>query len=557
MVMTELHAGGKFGDGGYKTSGGLHGVGASCVNALSLWLETTVRRDGKIHQVRFERGVVTIPTKIIGTCDASDTGTTQRWLSDPEIFSIALDGTGQLDYRAELFLGRIRELSYLNKEVKITFLDELNEREVEVFHHQRGIAEYVIHLNQSKDPIGTKVVYFFKDQGDTQVEVSFQYNRSYSESIYCFTNNIPQPDGGTHLSGFKTALTRVVNQYARKNNFIKEKESNLSGDDVREGLTAVISVRLSNPMFNSQDKRRLTNIEVEGIVNTIVGEGLTTFLEENPAAAKSILDKALTAQKAREAARKASDLVKRQNALENSSLPGKLADCTERSPAKSEIYLVEGDSAGGSAKQGRDRKFQAILPLRGKILNVEKARLDRALGNTEIQGMITAFGAGIGEDFDVEKVRYHKIVLMADADVDGQHITTLLLTLLFRYMRPLIERGYVYLAQPPLYRLKWSNSDHEYVYSDRERDALTEAGKKDGKRLPKDNAVQRYKGLGEMNHQELWDTTMNPDSRTLLQVTLDDAAVADTVFSTLMGEDVEARRTFIQQNARDVRFLDI
>lgn len=557
MVMTELHAGGKFGDGGYKTSGGLHGVGASCVNALSLWLETTVRRDGKLHQVRFERGVVTIPTKVIGTCEVSNTGTTQRWLSDPDIFAMALDQTGQLDYRAELFLGRIRELSYLNKEVKISFLDELNGRELEVFHHQRGIAEYVIHLNQSKDPIGSKVVYFFKDQGETQVEVSFQYNRSYSESIYCFTNNIPQPDGGTHLSGFKTALTRVVNQYARKNNFIKEKESNLSGDDVREGLTAVISVRLTNPMFNSQDKRRLTNIEVEGIVNTIVGEGLTTFLEENPAAAKSILDKALTAQKAREAARKASDLVKRQNALENSSLPGKLADCTERSPAKSEIYLVEGDSAGGSAKQGRDRTTQAVLPLFGKIICVEKARIDKALDNQSVKMIISALGAGIafGNDedairFDINKLRYHKVIIMTDADVDGDHIRTLLLNFFYRYMRPLIDGGYIYIAQPPLYAVRIGKDEKIYARTEADRDRIIKEAKR------KEVHVTRFKGLGEMNPEDLSETTMNPKNRTLARVTVSTAAEADNVFTVLLGEKVEPRRAFIERHAREAKNID-
>lgn len=558
MVMTELHAGGKFGDGGYKTSGGLHGVGASCVNALSVWLETTVRRDGHIHQVRFERGVVTVPTTVIGDCPVEETGTMQRWMADDEIFAMAVNPEGLLDYRAELFLGRIRELSYLNKEVKITFLDELNDRELETFHHQRGIAEYVTHLNESKEAIGAKVVYFFRQQGETQVEIAFQYNRSYSESIYCFTNNIPQPDGGTHLSGFKTALTRVVNQYARKNNFLKEKDTNLSGDDVREGLTAVISVRLTNPMFNSQDKRRLTNIEVEGITNTIVGEGLTTFLEENPAAAKSILDKALTAQKAREAARKAADLVKRQNALENSTLPGKLADCSERSPAKSEIYLVEGDSAGGSAKQGRDRTTQAVLPLFGKIICVEKARVDKALDNASVKMIISALGAGIAfgnfEDdrsrFDISKLRYHKVIIMTDADVDGDHIRTLLLNFFYRYMRPLIDGGYIYIAQPPLYAIRIGKDEKVYARTEAERDRIIKEAKR------KEVHVTRFKGLGEMNPEDLEVTTMNPKNRTLARVTVNQAAEADNVFTVLLGEKVEPRRAFIERHAREAKNID-
>jgi DNA gyrase subunit B len=384
-----------------------------------------------------------------------------------------------------------------------------------------------------------------------------QWTSAYSESVHTYANTINTHEGGTHEEGFRAALTTLVNKYARSTGLLKEKDENLTGDDVREGLTAVVSVKLGEPQFEGQTKTKLGNTEAKSFVQKVTGEHLGDWFERNPAQGKDVVRKTVQASQARIAARKAREQTRRKGLLESGGMPGKLKDCQSKDATISEIFLVEGDSAGGSAVSGRNPETQAILPLRGKILNVEKARLDRALGNTEIQGMITAFGAGIGEDFDVEKVRYHKIVLMADADVDGQHITTLLLTLLFRYMRPLIERGYVYLAQPPLYRLKWSNSDHEYVYSDRERDALTEAGKKEGKRLPKDNAVQRYKGLGEMNHQELWDTTMNPDTRTLLQVTLDDAAVADTVFSTLMGEDVEARRTFIQQNARDVRFLDI
>ena len=559
MVMTELQAGGKFGDGGYKTSGGLHGVGASCVNALSDWLETTVRRDGKVYQIRFERGIVAEPLKVIGTCDPSETGTTQRWLADKTIFAATLDSEGNLGYRQELFLARIRELSYLNKEVSITFTDELNGEESQTFHHLRGIAEYVAHLNENKDPLHPKVIYFFKSQEDAQVEVSLQYNRTYQENLYCFTNNIPQPDGGTHLSGFKTALTRVLNQYARKNSYLKDKDSNFSGEDAREGLTAVISVRLTNPMFNSQDKRRLTNIEVEGIVNTIVGEGLTTFLEENPSVARSVIDKAFTAQKAREAARKAADLVKRQNALENSNLPGKLADCTERDPARSEIYLVEGDSAGGSAKQGRDRRTQAILPLFGKIICVEKARVDKALDNESVKMIISALGTGIAfgdtddEDnkrFDLSKLRYHKVVIMTDADVDGDHIRTLLLNFFYRYMKPLVDNGHIYIAQPPLYSIRIGKDEKRYARTEVERDQILKEIRK------KDVHVTRFKGLGEMNPEDLADTTMNPEKRTLAQVSVEAAAEADQMFTVLLGDKVEPRRAFIEKYAKEVKDID-
>jgi DNA gyrase subunit B len=422
-------------------------------------------------------------------------------------------------------------------------------------------VDYVEYLNSAKktELIHPDIISFESEDTERKIalEVAMQWTSAYSESVHTYANTINTHEGGTHEEGFRAALTTLVNKFARSTGLLKEKDENLTGDDVREGLTAVVSVKLGEPQFEGQTKTKLGNTEAKSFVQKVTGEHLGDWFERNPAQGKDVVRKTVQASQARIAARKAREQTRRKGLLESGGMPGKLKDCQSKDAAISEIFLVEGDSAGGSAVSGRNPETQAILPLRGKILNVEKARLDRALGNTEIQGMITAFGAGIGEDFDVEKVRYHKIVLMADADVDGQHITTLLLTLLFRYMRPLIERGYVYLAQPPLYRLKWSNSDHEYVYSDRERDALTEAGKKEGKRLPKDNAVQRYKGLGEMNHQELWDTTMNPDTRTLLQVTLDDAAVADTVFSTLMGEDVEARRTFIQQNARDVRFLDI
>ncbi len=562
MVMTRLHAGGKFGEGGYKTSGGLHGVGASCVNALSDWLETTVKRGGKVHQIRFERGVTTMPLKVIGKCDPADTGTKQRWLADKSIFGIALNEEGELDYHTERFVARIRELTYLNKEVAITFTDELHDEEPVRFHAKNGIAEFVAHLNETKDALHSKVIYFAKQQDEAQVEIAIQYNKSYQENIYAFANNIPQPDGGTHLSGFKTALTRVINQYARKNGFLKERDSNFSGEDVREGLTAVISVRLTNPMFNSQDKRRLTNVEVEGMVNTIVGEGLTTFLEENPAVAKSILDKAFTAAKAREAARKAADLVKRQNALDGGGLPGKLADCTERDPKKCELYLVEGDSAGGSAKQGRDRRTQAILPLFGKIICVEKARIDKALDNEAVKMLISAVGTGLAlhsEDeegtnnngrFDLSKLRYGKVIIMTDADVDGDHIRTLLLNFFYRYMRPLVEEGHIFIAQPPLYSIRIGKDEKRYARTEAERDQILKEVRR------KDVHITRFKGLGEMNPEDLADTTMNPEHRTLAQVTVEEAAEADQMFSVLLGDKVEPRRAFIEKYAREVKNID-
>jgi len=454
-------------------------------------------------------------------------------------------------------------MAFLNKGLSIDLSDERPAAggRKDSYKYEQGLVDYVEYLNRAKK---TEVVHpdiiSFEAEDTTRkiaLEVAMQWTNAYSESVHTYANTINTHEGGTHEEGFRAALTTLVNRFARASGLLKEKDENLTGDDVREGLTAVVSVKLGEPQFEGQTKTKLGNTEAKSFVQKVAGEHLSDWFERNPAQGKDVVRKCVQASQARIAARKAREQTRRKGLLESGGMPGKLKDCQSKDAALSEIFLVEGDSAGGSAVSGRNPETQAILPLRGKILNVEKARLDRALGNTEIQGMITAFGAGIGEDFDVDKVRYHKIVLMADADVDGQHITTLLLTLLFRYMRPLIEKGYVYLAQPPLYRIKWSNTDHEYVFSDRERDALMEAGKKEGKKLPKDNSVQRYKGLGEMNHQELWDTTMNPDTRTLLQVTLEDAAVADTVFSTLMGEDVEARRTFIQQNARDVRFLDI
>ena len=560
MVMTELHAGGKFGDGGYKTSGGLHGVGASCVNALSVFLETTVRRDGKIYFLRFERGVPVAPLKQIGTCPVTETGTSQRWLADHTIFTSALTPEGLLDYHAPRLLTRIRELSYLNKEVAITFTDELHDEEPILFHHKRGIAEYVAHLNEAKDALHQKVIYCYRERENAQIEIALQYNRSYQESIYSFANNINTQDGGTHLSGFKTALTRVINSYARKNAFLKDKDVNFSGDDVREGLTAVISVRISNPQFEGQTKNKLGNPEIEGTVNSIVGEALSEFLEENPQVARTVIEKASTAARAREAARKAADLVKRQSALEGNSLPGKLADCTDKDPRRCELYLVEGDSAGGSAKQGRDRRTQAVLPLRGKIICVEKARIDKALDNEAVKNLISALGTGIalntgGEDdnsnrYDLAKLRYHKIIIMADADVDGDHIRTLLLNFFYRYMKPLVDEGHVFIAQPPLYSIRIGKDEKRYVRTEAERDKVLKEIKR------KDVHITRFKGLGEMNPEDLADTTMNPEFRTLAQVTVDEAAEADHMFTVLMGEKVEPRRAFIEKYAREVKNID-
>lgn len=554
VVLTTLHAGGKFGGGGYAVSGGLHGVGSSVVNALSERLDVLVRRQGSEWTQRYRDGVPEKPLAQGGA--AEGTGTTISFWPNTTIFE-----TVEFDY--ETLRTRFQQMAFLNKGLRIKLVDErgsANGRN-DSYQYERGLVDYVEYLNSAKkiDVIHPEIISFEAEDTDRKIalEVAMQWTSAYSESVHTYANTINTHEGGTHEEGFRAALTTLVNKFARSSGLLKEKDENLTGDDVREGLTAVVSVKLGEPQFEGQTKTKLGNTEAKSFVQKVTGEHLGDWFERNPAQGRDVVRKTVQASQARIAARKAREQTRRKGLLESGGMPGKLKDCQSKDAALSEIFLVEGDSAGGSAVSGRNPETQAILPLRGKILNVEKARLDRALGNTEIQGMITAFGAGIGEDFDIEKVRYHKIVLMADADVDGQHITTLLLTLLFRYMRPLIERGYVYLAQPPLYRLKWSNSDHEYVYSDRERDALTEAGKKEGKRLPKDNAVQRYKGLGEMNHQELWDTTMNPDTRTLLQVTLDDAAVADTVFSTLMGEDVEARRSFIQQNAHDVRFLDI
>jgi len=559
VVLTILHAGGKFGGSGYAVSGGLHGVGSSVVNALSSKLDVEVRRQGHIWTQEYHDGVPVAPLAKGAVTD--QTGTTITFWPNAEIFE-----TVEFDY--ETLRTRFQQMAFLNKGLRISLTDEREEgrqdngtQRTDVFFYERGLVDYVEYLNSAKktDVIHDEVIAFESEDKERKMslEVAMQWTTSYSESVHTYANVINTHEGGTHEEGFRAALTTLVNKYAREKGILKEKDENLTGDDIREGLTAVISIKLSEPQFEGQTKTKLGNTEAKSFVQKVTGDQLGDWFDRNPNQARDIIRKSVQAAAARMAARKAREQTRRKGLLEGGGMPGKLSDCSSKDPSRSEIFLVEGDSAGGSAKTGRDPETQAILPLRGKILNVEKARLDRALGNAEIQAMITAFGTGIGEDFDGEKARYHKIVLMADADVDGQHITTLLLTLLFRYMRPLIEMGYVYLAQPPLFRLKWTNADHEYVYSDRERDALLEAGLAAGRRIAKENGVQRYKGLGEMNHQELWDTTMNPATRTLRQVTLDDAAIADGIFSTLMGDDVESRRQFIQQNAKDVRFLDI
>lgn len=551
VVLTILHAGGKFGGGGYAVSGGLHGVGASVVNALSTKLKVAVAREGHIWRQSYSIGVPDAPLKQEETVDY--TGTTIEFLASPEIFE-----TVEYDY--ETLRARFQQMCFLNKGLKITLLDERSGQNDE-YLYERGLQDYVEYLNAAKksDLVHDEIISFESEtkEKNLAVEVAMQWTTAYNESVHTYANTINTHEGGTHEEGFRAALTTLINKYGRDKGLLKEKDENLSGDDCREGLTAVISVKLSEPQFEGQTKTKLGNTEVKAFVQRVVNEALGDWFDRNPNAAKEIIRKAIQAATARIAARKAREATRRKGLLETMGMPGKLRDCSSRNPEECEIYIVEGDSAGGSAMRGRNPETQAILPLRGKILNVEKARLDRALANTEVQSLITAFGTGIGEEFDVSKIRYHKCVLMADADVDGQHIRTLLLTLLFRYMRPLIEHGYVYLAQPPLFKIKWSNSDHQYVYSDAERDDQLVKGQAAGKKLPKENSIQRYKGLGEMDYDELWDTTMDPSRRTLLQVTLDDAARADEIFSTLMGEDVEARRTFIQRNAKDVRFLDI
>lgn len=545
VVFTVLHAGGKFGGGGYKVSGGLHGVGASVVNALSEWLEVKIHKDGKLYQQRYERGKVMYPLKEIGVTDHN--GTEVRFLPDKEIFEET-----EFDYNT--LRQRLREMAFLTKGIKIVLRDNrLEEPKIRTFHYEGGIKEYVEYLNKSKEKLYDDIIYCEGQRGDVYVEVALQHNDSYQESTYSFVNNITTPEGGTHLTGFRNAITKTFNDYARSMKLLKDSDPNLSGEDLREGLTAIISIKISEPQFEGQTKQKLGNSEARGAVESVVSEQLTYFLEQNPAVAKVICDKAVLAQRARDAARKARDLTRRKTALDSTALPGKLADCSDKDPKNCEIYIVEGDSAGGSAKTARNRATQAILPLRGKILNVEKARLDRILGNAEIKAMITAFGTGIDEDFDISKLRYDKIVIMTDADVDGAHIATLMLTFLYRFMPELIRQGHVYLAKPPLYKIE-KNKTVRYAYDDKELDEiLTEIGR-DG-----NNKIQRYKGLGEMNAEQLWDTTMDPEKRILLRVTIEEGTESeiDVVFNTLMGDKVEPRREFIEENAQYVTNLDI
>jgi len=585
LALTQLHAGGKFGGGGYKVSGGLHGVGSSVVNALSSRLDVAVRQKGHAYRMSFDHGVPTGPLTQMEETDR--TGTTITFWANSDIFET-------VEYDWETIRARFQQMAFLNKGLTINLVDErvpeptddeldldgVDADIAEVDHdedeaggdtrtttarsvsyrYDGGLVDYVNHLTSSKksDPVHADVIDIEveDDVRGLSLEIAMQWTTAYSESVHTYANTINTHEGGTHEEGFRAALTKLVNDFARKNNLLKDKDDNLTGDDVREGLTAVVSIKLAEPQFEGQTKTKLGNSEVKGFVQRAMTDELGDWLERHPNEGREIVRKAIQAATARLAARKAREAT-RKRVLESGGLPGKLRDCQAKDPAVSEVFIVEGDSAGGSAVRGRNPYTQAILPIRGKILNVERARLDKALANQEVQALISAFGTGIGEDFDIEKARYHKIVLMADADVDGMHIRTLLLTLLFRFMKPLIEAGYVYLAQPPLYRLKWSNAPHEFAFTDRERDALVAEGQSKGRRLPKDNPIQRYKGLGEMDYSELWETTMNPDSRVLLQVTLDDAAAADEIFSVLMGEDVESRRSFIQRNARDVRFLDI
>ena len=547
VVFTILHAGGKFGGGGYKVSGGLHGVGASVVNALSEWLEVTICREGKKYQQRYERGHTMYPLKEIGVCDSEETGTKVTFLPDKEIFEETV-------YDYDILKQRLREMAFLTKGLKIVLKDKRPEENVALtFHYEGGIREYVEYLNKSKEVLYPQVIYCEGKKGDVVVEVALQHNDSYNEGVYSFVNNITTPEGGTHLAGFRSALTKTFNDYARKNKLLKDSEQNLTGDDIREGLVAIVSIKIPEPQFEGQTKQKLGNSEARGAVDSVVSEQLTYFLEQNPNVAKIICEKAVLAQRAREAARKARDLTRRKSALDGMSLPGKLADCSDKDPQNCEIYIVEGDSAGGSAKTARSRATQAILPLRGKILNVEKSRLDKILVNNEIRAMITAFGTGIHEDFDITKLRYNKIIIMTDADVDGAHIATLLLTFLYRFMPDLIKEGHVYLAQPPLYKVE-KNKKVWYAYSDEELNKiLTDIGR-DG-----NNKIQRYKGLGEMDASQLWETTMDPEKRILLRVNMDDDAASelDMTFDTLMGDRVEPRREFIEANAKYVQNLDI
>ncbi|REF29570.1 DNA gyrase subunit B [Calidifontibacter indicus] len=590
LVLTQLHAGGKFGGGGYKVSGGLHGVGSSVVNALSSRLTAQVRQNGRVHEMSFTLGEPDAPLADVRAMEPDEpTGTTITFWASPEIFDTTT-------YDFETIRSRFQQTAFLNKGLTVSLtdervqadddegLDDLSEigeessdadsaeaaaaakakeqkKRTVTYRYDNGLLDYVKHLNSSKrnEPVHDEIIAFETEDTERMlsVEVAMQWTTAYSESVHTYANAVNTHEGGTHEEGFRTALTSLVNNFARAQKLLKEKDDNLTGDDIREGLTAVISVKLGEPQFEGQTKTKLGNSEVKGFVQAAVRDEFEHWLAQHPNEGKAIVRKSVQAAAARMAARKAREATRRKGLLDSAAMPGKLKDCQSNDPTISEVFIVEGDSAGGSATQGRNPHNQAILPIRGKILNVEKARIDKVLANNEVQSLISAFGTGIGEEFNIEKARYHKIVLMADADVDGMHIRTLLLTLLFRFMRPLIEAGYVYLAQPPLYRIKWSNHEHEFAFSDRERDGLIQAGQSQGRRLPKDNPVQRYKGLGEMNYHELWETTMDPDQRTLLQVTLDDAAAADEIFAILMGEDVESRRGFIQRNAKDVRFLDI
>ncbi|OZM72674.1 DNA topoisomerase (ATP-hydrolyzing) subunit B [Amycolatopsis antarctica] len=561
VVLTQLHAGGKFDSDSYAVSGGLHGVGISVVNALSTTLLAEVKRNGRSYrQVYTDQ----LPGELEDLGTDADTGTTITFWADAAIFETTT-------YNFETISRRLQEMAFLNKGLTLSLRDErVADEETEAdaegkqarvkevtYHYPGGLEDFVKHINGSKDPIHRNVVSFEAKGDGLQVEVAMQWNNGFTPSVYTFANTINTHEGGTHEEGFRAALTRVVNSYARDKKLLKEKDTNLTGDDVREGLAAIVSIKMAEPQFEGQTKTKLGNSEAKSFVQTTTNEWVADWFERNPAEAKTIINKAVSSAQARMAARKARDLVRRKGALDIGGLPGKLKDCRSTKPEECELYIVEGDSAGGSAKEGRDSMYQAILPIRGKIINVEKARIDKVLKNNEVQSLITALGTGIHDEFDLEKLRYHKIVLMADADVDGQHICTLLLTLLFRFMRPLVEHGHVFLARPPLYKIKWPRAEPEYVYSEREREAVVKAGAEAGRKLPKDDAIQRYKGLGEMNAEELWDTTMDPAHRLLGQVTLDDAATADELFSVLMGEDVEARRSFITRNAKDVRFLDV
>jgi DNA gyrase subunit B len=558
VVLTTLHSGGKFDGKSYAVSGGLHGVGISVVNALSIRLDEEIRRDGYVWRQSYKQGAPTTPLE--RGEETSETGTTTTFWPDAEIFE-------STTWNFETLSRRLQEMAFLNRGLSITLRDERDDADTEgdgprvvTYRYEHGISDFVRYLNASKEPVHASVIEFEEDGDGISAEVAMQWNASYSESVHTFANTINTAEGGTHEEGFRSALTSIVNRYAREQKLLRDKDDNLTGEDVREGLTAIVSVKLANPQFEGQTKTKLGNTEAKSFVQKVCNDQLRDWFDRNPGEAKDIITKAMQAQRARVAARQARDLTRRKSLLETSSLPGKLADCQSSDPSRCEVYVVEGDSAGGSAKGGRNPEFQAILPIRGKILNVEKARIDRVLKNNEVQAMITALGTGIHDEFDIAKLRYHKIVLMADADVDGQHIRTLLLTLLFRFMKPLVEAGHVYLAQPPLYKIKWEGrgNEPEYAYSDAERDLLVEAGIAAGRKDPRPrDGVQRFKGLGEMNAVELWETTMDPAHRVLLQVTLDDAAQADELFSVLMGEDVESRRSFITRNAKDVRFLDI